>query len=78
MRPPSSAASPFFRFLRYWRIEERAFAVATKLAQEGFGCAPLAVMISTVWPLRSTVRSGTSRRSTFAATQRWPTPVCTA
>ena len=56
----------------------RAFAVATKLTHEGLGVAPLAVMISTVWPLRSTVRSGVRRRSSLAATQRLPTSVCTA
>ena len=56
----------------------RAFAVATKFTHTGFGVAPRAVMISTVWPLRTSVRSGTRRRSIFAATQRLPTPVCTA
>jgi hypothetical protein len=56
----------------------RAFAVTTKLTHAGFGVAPFAVMISTVWPLRSGVRSGTSRRSTFAATQRLPMSVCTS
>ncbi len=55
----------------------RAFAVTTKFTQEGFGIAPFAVMISTVWPLRSTVRSGVRRRSTLAATQRLPMSVCT-
>ena len=56
----------------------RALAVTTKFTQDGFGVAPLAVMISTVWPLRSGVRSGTRRRSTLAATQRLPTSVCTS
>ena len=32
----------------------RALAVTTKFTHDGFGVAPLAVMISTVWPLRST------------------------
>ena len=56
----------------------RPLAVTTKFTQDGFGVAPLAVMISTVWPLRSTVRSGVRRRSTLAATQRLPMSVCTA
>src|SRR5437879_8200599 len=56
----------------------RAFAVTTKFTHEGLGIAPLAVMISTVWPLRSTVRSGVRRRSTLAATQRLPMSVWTA
>ena len=77
-RCPSSIASERRRPLRYWRIAERAFAVTTKFTHDGFGIAPFAVTISTVWPLRSTVRSGASRRSTLAATQRLPTSVCTA
>ncbi len=59
-------------------MELRALAVATKFTHEGLGDAPLAVMICTVWPLRSTVRSGARRRSTLAATQRLPMSVCTA
>ena len=70
-----STASPRLRFFRYCRIAARAFAVTRYDDQEGFGVAPLAVMISTVCPLRSGVRSGTRRRSTFAATQRLPTSV---
>ncbi len=56
----------------------RALAETTKLAQAGFGWAPFAVITSTVWPFLSTVRSGASLRSTLAATQWLPTPVCTA
>ena len=56
----------------------RALAETTKLTQAGLGWAPLAVMICTVWPLRSTVRKGVSRRSSLAATQRLPMSVCTA
>jgi hypothetical protein len=59
-------------------MAERALAVTTKLTHDGFGVAPLAVMICTVWPLRSTVRSGVRRRSILAATQRLPMSVCTA
>ena len=35
--------------------------MTTKFTHDGFGIAPLAVMISTVWPLRSGVRSGVRR-----------------
>ena len=47
-----------------------SLAVTTKFTQAGLGVAPLAVMISTVWPFRSGVRSGVNRLSTLAATQR--------
>ena len=51
----------------------RALLVTTKLSQAGLGWAPGAVMISTVWPLRSAVRRGASRRSMRPATQVLPT-----
>ena len=53
----------------------RALAVTRKLDHDGLGVAPFAVMISTVWPLRSGVRKGTRRRSTLAATHRLPMSV---
>ena len=56
----------------------RALAVTTKLSQVGFGRAPGAVTISTLWPLRSTVLSGASARSMRQATQLLPMSVCTA
>ena len=59
-------------------MEARAFAVATKFTQLGFGWAPLAVMTSTVWPFSIWVRRGTRRRSILAATHRLPTSVWTA
>ena len=38
--------------------------------------APLAVMISQVWPFFSGVFSGTMTPSTRAPRQRWPTSLC--
>jgi hypothetical protein len=77
-RWPSSIASERRRPFRYWRIAVRAFAVTTKFTQAGFGIAPLAVTISTVWPLRSTVRSGESRGRPWRRRSGCRRPVCTA
>ena len=64
---PRSTDSLVRMFFMYWRIAERALAVVTKVTQFGFGFAPRAVMISTVWPFSSAVRNGTSWRSILPA-----------
>ncbi|MNF90081.1 hypothetical protein D3C84_726340 [compost metagenome] len=57
-RRPSTTDSSVRRFLRNWRILERALVVTTKLSQAALGRAPGAVMISTVWPECSGLLSG--------------------
>ena len=59
-------------------MEGRALLETTKSSHCGPGVAEGAVMISTVWPLTSLARSGTSFLSTRAATAWLPTSVCTA
>ena len=54
---------------------ERALPVTTKSSHTGLGRAPGAVMISTVWPLLSTLRRGARWRSILAATQVLPRSV---
>src|SRR5690606_41281526 len=61
--------------LSAWRILLRALPVVTKLSQAGFGRAPGAVMISTVWPLPRGSDSGARRRLMRQALQLLPTPV---
>ena len=59
-------------------LADRRALVATNSSHCVVGAADFAVMISTVCPLTSLCRSGTSLRSTRAATARLPTSVCTA
>ena len=56
----------------------RALLDTTNSSHCGPGVAEGAVMISTLWPLASLVRSGPSFLSTRAATAWLPTSVCTA
>ena len=56
----------------------RALLVTTNSSHCGLGNADFAVMISTLWPLASLVRKGTSFLSTREATAWLPTSVCTA
>ncbi len=60
-----------------WRILWRARLVATKESQSREGVWLGAVRISTMSPLESVVRSGTSLPLIRAPTQRCPTSVCT-
>ncbi len=57
-RSPSSMASSRFIVRRKWRISERALPVRTKPSQAGLGRPTGPVTISTMSPLRSSVRSG--------------------
>ncbi len=56
----------------------RALELTTNSSHCGLGVAERAVITSTVCPLASLVRSGTSFLSTREATARLPMSVCTA
>ena len=56
----------------------RALELTTNSSHCGLGVAERAVITSTVCPLTSLVRSGTSFLSTREATARLPMSVCTA
>jgi hypothetical protein len=58
---PSSTDSFRLMVRRWWRIAERALPVRTKASQVGLGREFGSVTISTMSPLRSSVRSGPAR-----------------
>ncbi len=76
-RRPSSTACRFSSSWMKCRILWRARLVTTEESQSREGVWPGAVTISTMSPLWSGVRSGTSLPLTRAPTQRCPTSVWT-